>query len=165
MKQARTQHGFTLVEMLLYIAVASALLGALAALFVLLLNAQSRHAALTAVAAESSYAMDVVLEHVRGAEQIVQPATSMSATTLTLTRNGSAVLFDVSGGVLRITDTDGTFPLTSGAVVVSDFTVQNVSRAETPGAVRVEFRIDTRTESARYEHNYGMDVRSGAAVR
>jgi hypothetical protein len=159
------QSGATLVEFMLYIALASVLVGTIASVFVLLLDSQTKNDAIQAVTLEGGYAMNTILGIVREADAVVQPLVGVSGNTLVLQTGADILQIDVVDGVLRITDGVGTYTLTSADVRVSGFSVDNVSRAETAGTIRIQFFIETRFAGGQQQYQYGLDFVSGASLR
>lgn len=85
--------------------------------------------------------------------------------TVTATPVGKEV-FDLSNGTLRIKDGGGAeVALTNDRVVASDLVFQNLSRAGTPGIVRVQFTLTYVNPSGRNEYDYQSKFVGSASLR
>lgn len=164
----RTQ-GFTLIELLLYIAIASVILLTTAGFLATLLSARVKHQTIAEVEGQGRVAMELILQTIRTAELITLPATSTSASSLVLNVVSGGLdptIFDSSGGIIRSTEGAGaSVALTNTRVSATNLMFLNLSRAGTPGAVRVSFTLSLVNSSGRNEYEYSKTFYGSASLR
>ncbi len=162
------QRGFTLFELLIYIALASILIGAISTLLFITLNARVKNQTIGEVEQQGSLAMRMITQSIRNADAITSP-TSSSASTLVLdvvTVADDPTVFDLSGTTLE--KTAGAAPavtLTNNRVEVSDLTFTNISQSGAPGTIRIQFTMTHVNTSGRQEYSYAKTFYGTANLR
>jgi prepilin-type N-terminal cleavage/methylation domain-containing protein len=161
--------GFTLVEMLLYIAILSIIIMAFSSFFFLSYTSRIKAAAIAEVEQQGSQTMSLITQNIRNATSIASPTAGVSAGSLTLTEYigaNSPTVFDQSVDTLRITEGVATaVNLTSNRIVVSNLSFQNLSRPSTPGVVQIKFTLTHINPSNRGEYIYSKNFTSTASLR
>ncbi|MFC1645549.1 hypothetical protein ACFL08_06045, partial [Patescibacteria group bacterium] len=99
---------------------------------------------------------------------INSPTQAQSGSSLSvdvIDSNDDPTIFDVSSGVLRIKEgSSNVVDLTNSRVVVTDFSVKNLSGDDTPGVVKVRFTLSyDNPGSSNYE--YSKDFYISASIR
>lgn len=167
--EARHRRAFTLVELLLYVSMAGVLILAVSVLMAAIMNARIKNRTVAEVEQQGARAIALITQTVRNADAINAPTIGTSAMTLSLnTYSGSLnpTFFDVSGGVLRVTEGAGSpVALTNSKVAVSNLSFQNLSYSGTPGLVRVQFTLGYVNNSGRNEYDYSRSFAASAALR
>jgi hypothetical protein len=75
-------------------------------------------------------------------------------------------VFALSGGTITMTEGAGAaVSLTNNLVNVSGLSFSNLSRASTPGTVRIQFTITYINNSGRNEFDYSKTFDSNASLR
>lgn len=168
-RNQRPHHGFTLIELLLYISISSVLLLALSLFLSMLLESRVKTQTLAEVDQQGVQVMQMIMQAVRNADTINAPTLGVGATSLsinTVTPALNPTTFDLSGGVIRVTEGLGSaVALTNARVVASDLTVTNLSRASTPGIVRVQFTLTYVNNTGRPEYDYTKTFYASASLR
>mgnify|MGYP003393635783 CR=1 FL=1 len=165
----QTNRGFTLIELLLYVAISSVIL--LVTMFFLqtLLESRIKNQTIAEVEQQGLQSIQIITQAVRNAATINSPAQGASAASLsidTYTAGNNPTIFDLSSGALQITEgASATVALTNSRVTVSALTFQNLSRASTPGTVRVQFTITQVNTSGRNEYNFSKTFYGSASLR
>lgn len=158
-----------MVELLLYIALASVMLAVVSGFLGTILGARVKNQTIAEVTQQGQRAMSVITQTIRNAEAINSPATSTSAALLDLdviTALDDPTIFDLSGGALRITEgVQATIGLTSSKVVISDLIFENVSHGDTSGSVKIQFTISHINPAGRQEYDYNKTFYSSASLR
>ena len=161
--------GFTLIELLLYVGIASIILLVTSLFLSTLLQSRIKNQTIAEVEQQGLQVMQFITQTARNAEAITSPATGVSASSLTLdviTVANDPAIFDLSGGVIRITEGVGSaVPLTNSRVTVSALTFQNLSRATTPGTIRIQFTINHINPEGRNEYNFTKTFTGSATLR
>ncbi len=164
------ERGFTLLELLLYIAVSSVVLGVVASFYSTLITARIKHQTITEVEQQGEQALRLITQALRNAESITSPGGGSSGDTLVLDMYDSVddpTTFDLSSGSMRACRGSGctATAITGSTVTVSGVTFQNLSRASTPGVVRITFTLNRSTTSGRNEYDYSKTFYASASLR
>jgi len=161
--------GLTLIELLLYVGLASALLLSVSLFLSLLLQARIKHQAIVEVDQQGVQALQLILQTARNAEDVTAPAQGASGASLALDVVPAAAdptVFDVAAGALRVREGGAAaVPLTNARVTASGFSVQNLSAPGTPGTVRVRFTLTYVSPSDRSEFRYEQTFVGSASLR
>lgn len=161
--------GFTLLELLLFVATSGTLL-LVASLFIsVLLQTQVKHQATLEIEESGAQALLAIGRTIREADSITSPVqgTSASSTTLAFAASGrNPTILDLSGGSLRIAENNGQpTPLTGQQVVASNLTFENLSRTNTPGILRIQFTLSLPNPSGKQEYDYSKTFTSSFSLR
>jgi prepilin-type N-terminal cleavage/methylation domain-containing protein len=161
--------GFTLIELLLYISIASVILLATSVFLSLLLQARIKNQTVAEVEQQGLQVMQLVTQTARNAEAITAPVPSVSASALTLnviTVASDPTVFDLSGGAVRVTEGVGSaVALTNPRVIASGLSFTNLSRAGTPGTVRVQFTLTHANPEGKNEYAFSKTFIGSATLR
>jgi type II secretory pathway pseudopilin PulG len=132
---------FTLVEVLLYLALTSIVMLILVGFMTVLYQSGERARTVTELDSVAQTMMQEIIQTVRNAEGINAPAAGMSASTLNLnvfTASLDPTVYSLSGSNLTVTEgAGGAVNLNSESVVVNSVSFQNLSRPGTSGIVRI----------------------------
>lgn len=149
MKTAHTQSGYTLLELLLYIAIVAPLLLGVSVFFAGVETSRIKNQSIAEVHEQARHVTDYVTFMIRNSTGITSPTPGNSSASLTLAMPLSAqnpTVINLSSGALRATEgATSAVPLTSSGVTVSGLTFTNMSYAGTPGVVRVTFTLATNS--------------------
>lgn len=163
------KRGFTLVELLLYLGLSAIMILVIAIFFGTVLEARVQNQVIAEVEQQGAAALQRITQTIRNADNITLPAIGGSASSLTLDMVPVAVdptVFDLSGGVIRITEGAGsTVALTNARITASALTFQNLSRASTPGTIRIQFILTHVNPSSRQEYTYARTFYGSASLR
>lgn len=168
MKHTRRSAGYTLIELLLYIAISSILLSSITVFAGLVVEARVKNQSIAEVDQQGARAMEIITQTIRNATSITAPAAGASANQLTLvvpTGALSPTVFNLSGSTLQITEGAGAaVALTTNEVQISNLTFKNVTRSGTPGIVQISFTVDRTNTSGRNEYTYQKVFTTSAEV-
>lgn len=166
---SQKQSGFTLIEMLLYIALSSIVLLALSQFFVLSLSIRAKAQSVAEVEQQGSLALKTMTQIIRNASAITVPTAGAASSSLTITvPTGvkSPTIFDLSGGVLRIKEGAGSpINLTDSRVAVTNLVFSNLSVTADHGTVRIQFTLSRINASSTNEYNYTQNFSGTATLR
>lgn len=169
MKKNHSQTGFTLIELLLYVAISSVMLLAISFFLQTLLESRIKNQTIAEVEQQGLQAMQIITQTARNAEAITFPITSTSASSLTLdvlSITNDPTVFDLSNNKIRITEgVSSPVELTNSRVTVSGLTFQNLSRAVTPGTIRIQFTITHVNPAGRNEYSFTKTFTGSATLR
>lgn len=162
--------GFSLVEMILYVAISSVILLSLSMLLSFLLSSRIKNQSIADVNQQGLQVMQLVTQTIRSAKSVDFPSIGATSTSLSLTMPDpllSPTIFDVSNGVVRIKEGSGeAIPLTNSHVTVSPYVFQNISGASsTDRIIRLSFTIDYNNPSGRNESSFTKSFTGSATLR
>lgn len=168
-KKINTSQGFTLLELLLYVAISSILLTTISLFLSTLLQSRIKNQTISEVDGQGMVAMELMAQIIRNADTVSAPAAGATGSSLTLTTTvpaQSPTVFDLAAGALRITEgATPAIPLTNSRITVSSLSFQNLSRAGTPGTIRIQFTISAVNNSGRNEYAYQKTFTASATLR
>ena len=165
----QTNAGFTLIELLLYVGIASIILLITSLFLSTLLQSRIKNQTIAEVEQQGLQVMQIITQTARNAESITAPLIGASASSLTLdvlTDASDLTIFDLSESTIRITEgASSAIPLTNSRVTASGITFQNLSRASTPGTIRIQFTLTHINPDDRNEYNFSKTFTGSATLR
>lgn len=159
MKQSTQRlKGFTIIELLLYVSIASIMFIAITVFIATLLESRVKNQTIAEVEQQGLAVAQTMTSIIRNADTLSAPTIGSTGTSATLTVVDGAkspTVFDLSSGVLRIKEGNGTATaLTNDQVVASGVSFQNLSRVGTPGTLRIQYTIASNNSSGRFEYQF-----------
>lgn len=124
----RFSQGFTLLELLLYIAIVGSLLIAITGFYAMVAESRIKNQTISEVNQQGAAVMETITQAIRNANTITSPAVGASGSTLNLampTAGGNPTIFDLSGGGAVLgynTDGDSTDTSDSNFINATKFT-------------------------------------------
>lgn len=159
--------GFTLIELLLYVGLLSFMLLSISVFLATLLQSRVKYQTMSEVEQQGEQVMRIITQSIRNSTTISTPAVGTSGASLSLAVlvPNNPTVFDVSAGVLRMTEgVASPVALTNSRVAASSVTFYNLSRTGTPGVVRIEFTLTHVNTSGLNEFMYSKSF-SGSASK
>lgn len=144
------KQGFSLIEVLVYLAVTVTLAGALVTSFLSLNTVLARNATERTLTQNAQTSLERMVRGIRSADSVNLSLSTLNTSfgTLTLTEGATSTRFFISGGTLSMSvNGAGTGPLTDDGVIVRDV-VFNRYVASTTEMVRVSLTLSTIGKSA-----------------
>lgn len=172
-RHSATRHchqGYTLIELLLYVALLGTLLTTVTYFFGTATSARIKNQSIQEVNDQGVFVMEHLTQTIHNATAVTVPATGSSGSSLTLTvptAGLSPTVFSGSGTPAAIQIKEGAataVPLTSNKVQISSLTFKNLSRAGTPGSVQVSFVLSRVNPSNITELEYQKTFTGTAEV-
>lgn len=100
-KNIKRYLGFSLLELLIYMAILSGLIIISSNMFISLSKGQGQTQAKSEVDSSVRFASELLRQDIKNASSISTPTIGTPSSSMTLVRNGVTIIYDVSGGVLR----------------------------------------------------------------
>ena len=170
MKFPRHQQGFTLVEMVLYVAICSVFLLSLSGLMSFLLESRVRSQAINEVNQQGTQVMYLITQTIRNGRSIQTPAIGESSQTLSITTSNTLLnptVFSLSSTTMMIQE-GGKAPvgLTNSRIAISSLVFQNVSSVSSiEKIIRISFYIEYINKSGRGEYAFKKTFNGSAILR
>lgn len=155
----RTSKGFTLVEVLLYIAIVSFVVGVISTFFFLLLEVRVKNRAVAEVDQQGQYVMRALESISREATAITSPTAGSSSASITFTMPNAGedpAALDINSGRIRLQEGANSYFLTSNELVASAISVENLTQTNGTGTARVIFTLASTSSTGRYEYEYSQ---------
>lgn len=136
--------GFTLIELVIYSALVTIIMGALVMTSVNVLAARARIIAMEEVSHNARIALGKITHEIRQSESIEEVGGIDGSSLKLIDPEATVVEFDLEGGALQISRGEGSTPfaLTSESVIVSSLQFSDVSYDEVnPRTIRIEMIV------------------------
>ncbi len=163
------KQGFTIIEILFYIAISSILILGLTAFMISVTEINQRSKIVEEVEQQGAQVMELILRSIRKADSINNPTIGNSSNSLSLVMieiGKNPTLFNLSNQTLQITEgINSAQALNNNLVNVSDLSFTNLSRPETSGIIRVQFTLNYNHPSQEGIFNYEKTFVSSASLR
>ncbi|HLD30985.1 MAG TPA: prepilin-type N-terminal cleavage/methylation domain-containing protein [Patescibacteria group bacterium] len=161
--------GFTIVELLLYVAISSVMLLTISLFLQTLLESKIKNQTVAEVEQQGLQAMQMITQTARNADAINSPARGASASLLSINTyiiNNNPTIFDLFGGAIRVKEgVVAAVPLTNSRVIASALDFQNLSRADTPGTIRIQFTLTHINPENKNEYDFSKTFIGSASLR
>ncbi len=161
--------GFVLVEVLVYIGIIALILTAVGTLAALTNNARAKQTVEREVEEQGRQVLEQVLQTARNSSGITSPTSRASGSSLTVTVDSapaSPTVFSLSGTTIQITEgAAAAVSLTNSNVLASALSIQNLTRASTPGTIRVSFTLSGTITSGKLPFIYSKTFYGAASLR
>ena len=148
------KHGFSLIEVILYIALSTALLILLSSIFVWVVNSNLTSRTARDLEAEGLRVLQTMVNAIRNGHEINFPAVGNASSTLIIKNSSNAL--DITNFTLKdarifVSEDGGSLiAITSRNVMAADLNFINVSKAGTTGAITVQFKISNRNQERKF---------------
>lgn len=152
----KNNKGFTLVEMLIYMALLGIFLITLTDMFVAILNVKAESESTSAVEQDGRYILARLAYDVEKATAVTTPASlGGNGSTLVLTIDGTTHSYSINADNLQLVDNLGTYNLNSSESKISSINFHRLGNSGGKDTIKINFTIDSATQS-----NKGVESRT-----
>lgn len=159
--------GFSLLELILYIAILSIISVVLTASFLVLTQGRTRSESRTEVNSNLRFAMDKITQDITSATLVATPASGASASLSVVA--SSTIAYSVVLGVLERSVDGGAGQAITGSTVIVDAPVftraDNYNTVLTATTTSIQIQLTVRSRSASPEGIYAATLKSTANLR
>ena len=146
MMKKNKQHGFTLIEMIIYMFFLSILLLVLTEVFISTLNVQLESQASSSVNEDSRFSLSRLTYDLHRAENIVVPTNlGENTTTLQITIEGVDYIYRINSTDLVLTNNNGSHKLNSFDTTISNFSVRRLGNVNGKHNLQIKFTVSSKT--------------------
>jgi prepilin-type N-terminal cleavage/methylation domain-containing protein len=143
----KIKKGFTIVELLISLAIMSVLITILAQLFASILSLRQKSETVSAIAQDSRYILLRLSYDLARSDSIVSPAAGASGSTLSLMIGGTSYVYSESGGVLSLSVGGGSPSiLNSPSTTLSNFNFTGNQAIGGNASIGLSFTIDPTSQ-------------------
>lgn len=169
-KPFTNRRGFTLLEIVLYLSVAAAVLYAASLLYSTAALSEVRNHARVEVEESAGHTLRTLTQAIRNAESVTTPASLASGESLVLVMSEAAenpTTITLVGGVVLLQEGSGSpVPLSSSEEVeVGELQFSNRSETSVSDSIQIEFSMSYRSLSDRSEFEYAETYYGTATTR
>jgi len=150
--------GFTLIEVLIYIAIIGIVITSFVTFALSIGNSRSQTYVVQEVHANARTALDLISQKIRSADDVVSPTEGNSESSLELSNPN--LTFSVSNGVLNI----GSTAITSDEVNVSSVSFTNLAPLGERDNIRVQMTVECRGDGSK-EYEYSQSLQTAISIR
>lgn len=162
-------NGFSMVEMIVYIAIFSMFVGALVTFALNINNSRAHNQIILEAKGQGADLMRRLTTTIEGATLINTPGTGLSSGVLSINTTSSETtptIFSGNGEVLFITEgVSEPVALTNNKVWVKDLVFTNVSHAGTKGIIQIRFTITNSSAITDPNQQYSINFYGSSAIR
>ncbi|MBI5037935.1 MAG: prepilin-type N-terminal cleavage/methylation domain-containing protein [Candidatus Kerfeldbacteria bacterium] len=162
------QKGFTLMEILIYLAISGIIIAGVSTLLYVMLGARVKQQTINEVEQQGAFMMRYITQAVRNADAITEPA-SGAAVNLTLNMydlTDDPMVISLTGNTLSVSRAgEPAIALHSDRVEIANVAFTNVSYAGTPGALSITYTVRSVNPSGRQEYSYEKTFYGSATIR
>ena len=162
MNNIKNNQGFSLLELLLYIGLASTILLVISGFFVVTLQSRVKNQTIAEVEQQGARVMQIITQKIHNATTLTSPAQGVSSSSLNL--NSGGIIFDLATNTIRI-DEGTPVNLTSNKVLATDLSFYNLSYTDTPGIIRIQFTLTYDNPAEKKVHEYSQTFYGSANLR
>ncbi len=147
--------GFTLVELLLHMALLAILLITLTDIFVSILDVRLESDATSAVEQDGRLVLARLAYDINRADAIANPALGASSNSLGLTISGVSYTYAIVSSNLQLTNNLGTNNLNGSETTIPSITFQRIGNVGGKHTIKINFTINSQTQ-----RNKGLETRT-----
>lgn len=163
------KNGFTLIESILYVSVVSVIVLVISMFFLTLKKSEIKNQAIAEVEQQGVMVMLILEQIIRNSEGINSPTVGNSSQSLSMNvvdSDDDPTVFSVTDNVFGIKRGSGeVVPITSPSVSVSNVVFENLSKNETNGLIRIEFKLSYTGDELRNEYEYSKFFYGSSSLR
>lgn len=163
------RQGFTLIELLLYISLMALLVLAASSFITMTFKAKAKNKIIAEVEQQGEMISYLISHSIRNASLINSPATSTSATLLSLSSTDlskNPTIFTLVNGNIVVSYAGGTsIPLNNNYVTVTNLNFLNLSLPGTNGNINIQFTLGAIDPYGRSEYTYSKTFNTSASRR
>lgn len=160
-----SKKGFTLVEILLYIAILSTMILLILGFLTMAMNLKVKNETITEVDYQGAYIMSLILNRVKNAENISFPEKGSSSDELIFNSGESEIIINAIGGVVYIKEGENDMiNINNNYVSISNLSFNNLGSEETSDSIQIIFEIERVNETGRMEYHFQRSFRGAASL-
>ncbi|KKS19830.1 MAG: hypothetical protein UU77_C0037G0008 [candidate division WWE3 bacterium GW2011_GWC1_41_7] len=161
--------GFTMVELILYVATLALLLSSIFSVYQLYLRSQIKNNVIQEVEQQGAQVMQVLTQTIRNSENVNSPNAENSSDTLSLNVVDTAkdpTVISVSDGTIYIKEgTEAPVALTSPKINAGSVMFSNLSTGSEYSVITITYTLNFNSNSDRNEYNFERNFYGSAGLR
>ena len=162
-KPQNKNYGFTLLEVILYLAILSTMVFGIGSFVNLVSVSRVKNQVMTEVDMQAFQIIQNITEDIRNAKSIVSPTIGQNQNSLTIINtDDSQKVFVLEGDTFTVNNGTGAIDLNNNQVLVKELIFKNLSRTETPDIIQINFTISYNNNSGNENYNYSKSYVASA---
>lgn len=148
-------YGFSLLEVVLYLAILSTLVFGIGLFVNLVSVARVRNQTMTEVDQQALQIIQNITMAIHNAKSVTAPTIGQNQDNLIIVDSGNNTnTFALNSGILSVDKGAGFINLNNGLIIVTDLLFKNLSRAGTPDIIQINFTVTYKNDSNNQNYNY-----------
>lgn len=164
-KETKKLKAYTLVEVMLYLALLGAMLGVLAGFVTIIGQTKSRVNVAFQVDSEGVQISQLINTELEQLDSISSPSQGNSASSISYTDDTVSKQLNLNSGDLVFQEDVNSYTLNSSNVSISNLTFENLSTESVHNTLRYEFTIEYINTDGRIESNYSKTFYGTKTIR
>lgn len=164
-----TEEGFSLIEFLIYVIIASIILGVVFTLHMSIIQARLKNQAIAEGEQQGQQVLQQIAQAIRNAASLNAPGIGLTGSSLSLNTYSSSTsptIFLTSGGVVTMQEGTGApAALNSTQIVISNLLFQNLSRVSNHATIRFSYTSTYNNPTNRTQNNFSKNFYGSAEIR
>ena len=154
--------GFSLLELLIYVTILSIIVVIISNTFAILSKGRAQSQARSEVDSSIRFANEIIRQDLKNASAVSTPAMGTPSSTLSLTRGGVVIVYDVVGGILRRKEGDAlpvnvtNINVLVGAPVFTRIENTNLVFGSTDLAIKISMTFNYNSASADWVYSASL---------
>lgn len=163
-----TQKGFTLVEIIIYVAIFVLMFGSISLFSNMITDSRSRNQLILEVNDQGERISRLILQTIRNSRSISTPLPQTASSSLTLNTGDVSTdptVFYISSGILYMQE--GISPsvaISNDKIKINNIEFSNLSRSSTPGIIRYSMNITNSGTSQKAALIYSNNIYGSASI-
>jgi type II secretory pathway pseudopilin PulG len=161
--------GFTLIEFLIYMALTSIVLGAVAIFVTILLQVQAKNNAIVEVEENGVFVNSTLQYYIRNSRSIITPPAAAQGSSLSIeptSPTDNPTIFSVVNNVLVLKKGSASdVPISSSAVRVTNIAFQNVSTGTSNKSIKYSYTLSHINPSGRNEYSFSKTFNGSVNIK
>ncbi len=159
----KDKKGFTLIEVLLYVAIVGGILTLISVFLMTLLESRIKNDTISEVEYQGLQVMHVITQSIRNADVVSNPLKGETDSILDI--NNGDINFYLENGVIYIEKDSQETELTNNRVVVTNLLFENLGLNNAPDSVRISFVLSYNNIEGRNEYSFYKEFIGSASLR
>lgn len=161
--------GFTLMELLLYVGIASIMLFIISLLLSTLLQSRIKNQSIIEVEQQGQFVIQQITQALRNGKEVSNPQfqeEDASLSLITYSVDESPTLFYIDEGIIYIKEgSDEAIPLTNSRIQASNLSFSNLTHVDSPEFIRISFTLGHDNPQDRTEYDFSRTFFASASLR
>ncbi|MCJ7740757.1 hypothetical protein MUP32_05615 [Candidatus Microgenomates bacterium] len=139
-------HGYSIIEVIIYIGMLSVFITVLTGIFVSTIDAKLESESISDIEQDGRFIVAKLAYEINRAQNIETPALGITGNTLQITVDSLAESFALANGKLHITKSDNTYDLNGHGTAISNLTFQRLGNINGKNSIKMTFIITSTTQ-------------------
>ncbi len=158
--------GFTLVETIVYTALAGIVLTSFITFSLLVISLKNKNYAIEEVNVSSRAAINEISKKIKRAESVISPTNGQASSTLIIeTPEGDLITINSLDGIINLKENNNSaIPITSNQVTVSSINFINLSNSGEKDSIKINLNLEFKNSTS-LDFTYEQELQTAVTLR